>query len=165
MYKNILITVLAVLCIAFAVETHFLYEAIEVQDETIDYVTDLYETEKESVKVIIGEPDNYQVAENLYSMDRYLIEAIERHESSNYQSDLYVKYNNSWGAKNSDGSFKSFDSAEQSVMELARCLRIYYFDKDLDELEEIASKFAPNNVKEWVEDVGKIYTEISGYIY
>lgn len=113
----------------------------------------------EHIEMHVCDLDVYETAKELYNVDPLLLEAIERHECKNYTSTNYKEKNNTWGAIEGNG-YKTFDSVEQSTLELARCLRFYYFNYGLNSLEEIASEFAPKDVKEWVADVGKIYEEL-----
>ncbi len=159
------IIILILLCTCLGVETYFLNDALEVQEETIEYVNDLYESEKANIKTVVAEPNVYIVANKYYGVDMVLLQAIERHESSNYTSDLYKNNKNTWGAKNSDGSFKTFDSYDESTMELARCLKYGYIKYGLDTIEEIATVYCPDDVDEWVKDVKMLYEEISGIYY
>lgn len=100
----------------------------------------------------------HDYAEMCYGIEAELLEAIERLETGNYTSAMYSDYNNTWGAF--DGiEYKSFDSVEQSTMELARALKFFYFDRGLDTLEEINTEFCPSD-SEWANKVKQIYEEI-----
>lgn len=158
-YKNIAITILILVSICLCVEINSLYEAIEVQDETIEYME--YELKKEP-EVIIGEPDVYEIANRYYGVDTTLLRAIESHESAHYTSHIFISQNNSWGAMCSDG-YLSFDSHEQSVMELARTIKYYYLDLGLDTIDKMAAKFCPDDAENWAKSVGELYEEL-GYM-
>lgn len=160
MYKNIAITLLILFSMCLYVEVDSLYEAIEVQDETIEYIGNLYEQEKANVKVIIGEPDVYEVANKFYGVDINLLKAIEMHESARYTSDLFLENNNSWGAMCGDG-YLAFDSHEQSVMELARTIKYYYLDLGLDTIDKMAVKYCPDDYVNWSNSVKEIYEEVN----
>lgn len=117
---------------------------------------------KERVEELENQPepeiDILQLAGELYDIDPKLLEAIERLECGNYTSTLYLEKNNTWGAF--DGvSYKSFDSHEQSTMELARTLRLYYYDKGLDTIEEIGSVYCPGS-DTWAQKVRQIYEQL-----
>lgn len=102
--------------------------------------------------------DILQIAGDLYGIDPKLLEAIERLESGHYTSEKYKTLNNTWGAY--DGvEYKSFESHEQSTMELARTLKYYYIDQGLDSVEAIGSKYCPDD-SEWASKVMDIYNEL-----
>ena len=112
----------------------------------------VYELENYPVKEV------YEMAEKLYGIEAELLESIERLESKHYTSDLYKAKNNTWGAW--DGyEYKSFDSHEQSTMELARCLRFNYLNQGLVTLTEIGEVYCPTD-PEWASKVNAIYLEL-----
>lgn len=112
----------------------------------------VYEIENQDVKSV------YELAEEIYGVEAELLEAIERLETGNYTSDVYKAKNNTWGAF--DGKeYKSFDSHEQSTLELARCLKLYYLDEGIVTLTEIGRKYCPSDPN-WSEKVNEIYMEL-----
>ena len=119
---------------------------------------------KERVEELENQPeqeiDILQLAGELYDIDPKLLEAIERLECGNYTSNLYLTKNNTWGAYDSlNKCFKTFASREQSTMELARTLRLYYYDKGMDTLEKIEPVYCPND-STWAEQVRQIYEQL-----
>lgn len=103
--------------------------------------------------------DILQIAGDIYGIDPKLLEAIERLESGHYTSEKYKTLNNTWGAY--DGvEYKSFESHEQSTMELARTLKWYYADEGLDTIELIGTKYCPDD-PEWASKVRDIYNELN----
>lgn len=112
----------------------------------------VYEIENQPVKEI------YQTAEKIYGVEAELLMAIEILESGHYTSDLYESHNNTWGAF--DGNeYKYFDSHEQSTLELARCLKLYYLDEGIVTLTEIGRKYCPDDPY-WASKVNEIYLEL-----
>ena len=101
----------------------------------------------------------HEQAAEIYDIDPKLLEAIERLESGNYTSELCVNQNNTWGARDGNG-WKSFDSREQSTMELARCLRLNYYNQGLTTVEEIAPVYCPDG-SNWAGMVNDIYMELT----
>lgn len=118
---------------------------------------------KERVEELENQPepeiDILKYAGELYDIDPKLLEAIERLESGNYTSNIYLTKNNTWGAYDSlNGVYYTFDSHEQSTMELARTLRYNYFNKGLDTLEEIEPIYCPDG--NWAVQVREIYEQL-----
>lgn len=103
----------------------------------------------------------YEYAEKIYGVEAELLEAIERHETGNYTSDVYTENKNTWGAIDGTG-YKVFDSYEQSTTELARALRFYYIDRGLDTIKKIATEFCPIDQEAWVDSVEQIYDGLKG---
>ena len=99
-----------------------------------------------------------QLAEEIYGVEAEFLEAIERLETGNYTSTLYKAQNNTWGAKGEQG-YKYFDSHEQSTLELARCLKMYYFDEGLVTITQIGEKYCPEDPY-WSYKVHDIYLEL-----
>lgn len=137
------------------------YEAMSKANEANLVLLEEAEAEIEKLEKEAAEPkeiDILKYAGELYDIDPKLLEAIERLESGNYTSNIYLTKNNTWGAF--DGvSYKEFDSREQSTMELARTLRLYYYDAGLDTLEEIGSVYCPDNPN-WAALVREIYEQL-----
>ncbi|WP_407453517.1 hypothetical protein [Methanobrevibacter sp.] len=114
----------------------------------------VYEIENQNVKSV------YELAEEIYGIEKELIIAIEKLESAHYTSTLYKTHNNTWGAF--DGKeYKYFDSHEQSTLELARCLKYYYLDEGIVTLTEIGKKYCPED-ENWASKVNAIYMELMG---
>lgn len=101
---------------------------------------------------------HYEIAEEIYNVDKYLLMAIETLETGHFKSENYLKNNNTFGANVGNGYFY-YDSHEQSTMELARLLRFSYFNKGLDTLEKINPVFCPTD-SQWHVKVQKIYNEL-----
>lgn len=105
----------------------------------------------------------YYFASKTYDVEIELLEAIERVETGHYVSDLYIDKNNTWGAYDeAKGEYISFDSHEQSTLELARSLRKYYFNEGLNTIEKISKKYCPNNSDHWAKQVRSIYGSLKG---
>lgn len=115
---------------------------------------------EKQTEVLDKETENvYDIAERIYNIDKDLLVAIERHETGNYTSDVYLIKNNTWGCIEGN-VYRAFGSVEQSTLDLARCLRFYYYNYGLDTLEQIATQFCPNDVDNWVASIKQIYEEM-----
>lgn len=112
-------------------------------------------------KIVEEKPikDVLQIAGDIYGIDPKLLEAIERLETGHYSSKNYKNLNNTWGARYDSNGYLSFESHEQSTMELARTLKLYYIDQGLDTVEKIASKYCPDD-SSWASKVMIIYHEL-----
>lgn len=151
-----------ILMICVALFGSWIYD-LHCENESLMKEVDLYRTAyiKQLKKQDVQELKNvYQKAEEIYSVEAELLEAIERLETGNYTSDLYASKNNTWGAF--DGyEYISFDSHEQSTVELARTLKFNYIDEGLQTIEEIGTKYCPTD-ENWAIKITQIYEEIKG---
>lgn len=136
------------------------YEAMSKANEANLVLLEEAEAEIEKLEKEAAEPkeiDILKYAGELYDIDPKLLEAIERLESGNYTSNLYLTKNNTWGAYDSRNKcFYTFDSHEQSTIELARSLRFNYYNKGLDTLEKIGAVYCPDD-SSWPAKVREIY--------
>ena len=165
-FESWAVTALLVVAVFFmSISQTTLIRAVDDFDLNSQYWQEKYEAmskaneaEIEKLEKEAAEPkeiDILKYAGELYDIDPKLLEAIERLESGNYTSNIYLTKNNTWGAF--DGvSYKEFDSREQSTMELARTLRLYYYDAGLDTLEKIGAVYCPDNPN-WPVLVREIY--------
>lgn len=103
--------------------------------------------------------DVYQVAEETYNVPAVLLKAIEKLETGNYTSELYTTQNNTYGCRTSKG-WCSFDSHEQSTMELARLLAFSYgVEGDNYDLVAINKVYCPDS-DTWATKVQSIINEL-----
>lgn len=129
--------------------------------KSIVYVHDV-KHKKKPVKKVKKNKTIWQKAGEKYNIDPYLLEAIERLECGNYTSDLYIYHYNTWGARCYCGAghgWEHFSSREESTMELARCLRTYYFDQGVTTIEGIGQYYCPGS-DSWAPKVRQIYGEV-----
>lgn len=153
-FKNFLIVVLVGLSISTTTSHFILTNQVNAMKEDMNelYIENqLLTYERNCVELAY-----YDYAGSIYDIEPELLESIERFETGHYTSDIYKTLNNSWGAF--DGiQYKSFDSHRQSTIELARTLRLNYFNEGLDTIEEIAAKYCPGDKDNWSESVRIIY--------
>ena len=95
--------------------------------------------------------------------------AITKHETGSYTSSLFKNNNNVGGLYNSSAKkFYTYSSVEDGIDAYIRNLKNGYFDKGLDTIEKIQSKYAPINAdndptglnNNWVSGVTYFYNEL-----
>lgn len=116
---------------------------------------------KEYITVITpAEVDIYEYASSLYNVSKELVVAIERHETGNYTSDLFINKNNTFGCKQLNGTWCNFDSTDQSTIELARTLAFKYKVKgEFFNLEHIVEDYCSTNCDTWVSSIEALLKE------
>lgn len=95
-----------------------------------------------------------------------LVVSISAHETGYWKSKAFTKNNNFGGLMSAKtGKLKHYNSFDEGLNALVKCLKTYYFDKGLNTIEKIGSKYCPvgakndpNNLNQyWVGGVTKIY--------
>ena len=128
-----------------------------------DLIFTSYQEQLTKVEILEKEKSMYAIAGELYDIEPELLEAIERLETGHFTSLNYKNLMNSWGAYDSKNKvFITYDSHDQSTMELARTLRFHYFDEGLDTIEKISVVFCPNDSEHWAQQVNSIYKSLKG---
>lgn len=114
--------------------------------------------EEKSATTQQNEPTRYELASEVYNVDKYLLEAIERLETGHFTSDVFKENNNAYGGV-IDGEYLSYDSHYQSTMELARLLRFDFYNKGITDLHEIGEIYCPDD-ELWADKVIDIYNSL-----
>lgn len=130
-----------------------------------EYLTqelDIYKSAYQNVTEQVPKKESiYEIAEEVYGIEKELLIAIEKHETKKYQSRLYIEQNNTWGSH--DGNeYRTYRNDDESTLDLARCLRVYYYNNGLNTLEEIATEFCQNDIDGWVAKVKYFYNDLKG---
>ena len=95
--------------------------------------------------------------------------AISKHETADYTSNIFVNKNNIGGLYNSnDNTFYKFDTLEDGIKTFIGTLKKGYFDKGLNTIKDIQTKYAPleaandptNLNANWVSGVQRYYNEL-----
>lgn len=95
--------------------------------------------------------------------------AITKHETGSYTSSLFKSNNNIGGLYNGNAQkFYSYSSVEDGIDAYLNNLKKGYFDKGLDTIEKIQSKYAPINANNdptglnnnWVSGVTYFYNQL-----
>lgn len=153
--KILIVSALIVFCISMILVSEYHNRIVALQKEKDELVVTL---EEKSATEGDTEPTRYDMASEIYNVDKYLLESIERLETGHYTSEVFKTNNNTYGGKVND-EYLSYDSAEQSTMELARLLRFSYYDKGITDLYEIGKIYCPDD-EEWAYKVMSIYQEL-----
>lgn len=155
LYKTTIKCVFVLLMLIILSSVYLYIEICKVQ-ERVEKLEGMPQTEVIEVEV---EKNVYEYAEQLYGVEKELLEAIERLETGHYTSELYKEQFNTWG-RMINGEPATFESHEQSTMELARHLKFNYFDKGYDTIEKISIKYCPSNHEEWAMIVTELYNQL-----
>lgn len=95
--------------------------------------------------------------------------AISKWETGSYTSDLFKNSNNLGGLYDSvNRRFYKYDSVEEGIESFVRNLKVGYFDKGLDTIEEIQKKYCPigadndplNLNSNWITGVRYFYEKL-----
>lgn len=109
---------------------------------------------------------NKSVESGLTHEQATLVVSISAHETGYWKSKAFTKNNNFGGLMSAKtGKLKHYNSFDEGLNALVKCLKTYYFDKGLNTIEEIGAKYCPvgakndpNNLNQyWVGGVTKIY--------
>lgn len=151
MIQSVLLIIAFVVILSLMDNNEYLTHELDIYKSVYENVVE-QQPKKESI---------YEIAERIYNVEAELLIAIEMHETGNYTSELLYTNCNTWGAH--DGNqYKVYSNVEESTLDLARCLRVYYYNYGLTTLEQIATEFCPNDIEGWVADVKQIYKEVTG---
>ena len=146
--QMLLLGISFILMFEYSNENQYLKKELNVYRSAYENVVE--QPKKESI---------YEIAERIYDVEAELLIAIELHETGNYTSELLYTNCNTWGAHDSK-QYKVYGNVEESTLDLARCLRVYYYNYGLTTLEQIATEFCPTDIEGWVADVKQIYEEV-----
>lgn len=153
---------------------------VETKEEIIEKeeVEEVEEVEKEIeeeniCKLSEIECKIYEEAINqgLNDEQAYLIIAISKHETGKWTSNVFKNKNNFGGIYSSKAkTFYTYKTQDDGIKAMVSLLKNGYFNKGLDTIEKIGSKYCPVGAKNdpkglnknWVPSVTKYYTEYLG---
>jgi hypothetical protein len=117
---------------------------------------------------LAGKGMTFIAAGQKYNVDPALLVAIAQHETGNGNSRAAIEKNNIAGMMGKNG-LKSYQSVEESIMDMARNLSENYLGKGFTTIAKIGAKYAPLGAENdplglnnhWINGVTKYYNKLT----
>jgi flagellum-specific peptidoglycan hydrolase FlgJ len=147
-------------------ETPISYDITTISGLSIDDYNDILDSLQLSQNSILNNiATSLYNAENEYNVNGVFILAVAIRMTNYGVRGNAIDNNNLFGLLSSDHmSYRKYSNPDESIKYFAKLMRIYYFDRNIDTIDEVSKKYVSNKSSKWSNDISEIIKNIKQII-